>query len=109
VITLLRAVRYIVRNRVPGDFVECEVWRGGSMMAIALALQEAGETDRNLLLYDTFTGMSAPTSSDKRYDGVTASSMMASGDMNARVFSYASMDDVKANMTSTRYPPGRIH
>jgi O-methyltransferase len=108
VVTLLRAVRYIVRNRVPGDFVECGVWRGGSMMGIALALQEAGETDRNLLLYDTFTGMSAPTSSDKRYDGVTASSMMASGDRNARVFSYASLDDVKANMTSTGYPPERI-
>src|SRR3984893_1033013 len=33
---------------------------------------------------------------------------MASRGKDARGFAYASMNDVKANMTSTRYPPERI-
>src|SRR5262249_27923598 len=35
---LLNAVAYIANNKIPGDFAECGVWRGGSMMAVALAL-----------------------------------------------------------------------
>jgi O-methyltransferase len=109
IITLLRAVQYVVRNRIAGDFVECGVWRGGSMMAVALALQEAGETGRELFLYDTFAGMSAPTSSDKRFDGAAAADLLASGDRSSRVFAYASLEDVRANMASTGYPPDKIH
>src|SRR5450631_1774699 len=42
----IRAVDYIVRNDVPGDFVECGVLRGGSAMAMVLALK--GHTPRTL-------------------------------------------------------------
>src|SRR5439155_6030841 len=35
---LARAVEYIVSRPVNGAFVECGVWRGGSVMAIALTL-----------------------------------------------------------------------
>src|SRR3546814_13908062 len=35
VMALVEAVRYLVRAEVPGDFVECGVWRGGSSMAMA--------------------------------------------------------------------------
>src|SRR5205807_2446965 len=54
---LYSATRYIVANDVPGDFVECGVWRGGSMMLVALTLLRLGRTDRALWLYDTFDGM----------------------------------------------------
>jgi O-methyltransferase len=109
VISLVRAVQYLVGNRIPGDFVECGVWRGGSMMAVALALRAAGQTDRNLFLYDTFAGMSAPTSKDKRYDGTTASELLEVGGPGARVFAYASLEDVKTNLAATGYPAERIH
>ena len=33
-----RAVDYIVQAQVPGDFVECGVWRGGSAMTAAISL-----------------------------------------------------------------------
>ena len=42
---LIEAVRYVVRYDVPGDIVECGVWRGGSMQAAALTLLEAGATE----------------------------------------------------------------
>src|SRR5690606_25041052 len=50
---LCDAVTYIVRNGIEGDFAECGVWRGGSVMAAALTLQRLGDTSRNLYLYDT--------------------------------------------------------
>lgn len=61
---LLDSVEYIVKRNIPGAFAECGVWRGGSIMAIVLKLQELGVTDRDIYLYDTFEGMTAPTAVD---------------------------------------------
>ncbi len=37
-IALIQSVRYLTRQNIRGCFVECGVWRGGSSMAMALAL-----------------------------------------------------------------------
>jgi O-methyltransferase len=60
VYSLIHAVEYVVRNAIPGAFVECGVWRGGSMMAIALTLLDLAVTSPDLYLFDTFEGMSKP-------------------------------------------------
>ncbi|MDP1793037.1 MAG: TylF/MycF/NovP-related O-methyltransferase, partial [Acidimicrobiales bacterium] len=57
VIALVDAVRYVANRGVPGAIVECGVWRGGSMMAVAMTLLEQGDTSRDLYLFDTFTEM----------------------------------------------------
>jgi O-methyltransferase len=61
---LVDAVRYCVRREVPGAFAECGVWRGGSVLAMVLTLQELGASDREVYLYDTFEGMTRPTEHD---------------------------------------------
>ena len=61
---LVETVRYVVANDIQGDFVECGVSRGGSSMAVAMVFMELGDTSRELYLYDTFEGMSAPTEED---------------------------------------------
>src|SRR5262245_31770269 len=38
VYSLVGAVRYVVSSAVPGAIVECGVWRGGSMLAVARTL-----------------------------------------------------------------------
>lgn len=106
---LVYAVRYVTRHRVPGDVVECGVWRGGSMLAVAKTLIEAGDTDRHLHLYDTFEGMSEPTEHDRRHDGRSASEMLAASDRSAGVWAYASLEDVRATMGQSAYPADRIH
>ena len=63
---VLQAVRYVHARRIPGDFVECGVWRGGSSMAAAMAFALAGDTRRTLHLFDTFAGMNQPTADDRR-------------------------------------------
>ncbi len=48
---LIEAVKYVIQNNISGDFVECGVWKGGSMMAIAETLVQLGVTNRQLYLY----------------------------------------------------------
>ncbi|NEE49220.1 methyltransferase, partial [Streptomyces sp. SID8455] len=60
------ATRYIARHNIPGDIVECGVWRGGSMQACARTLLSVGETERELYLFDTYEGMTEPTAEDLR-------------------------------------------
>lgn len=55
------AVAYIIKRRVPGALVECGVWRGGSVLAMILTLQDLGVTDRDVYLFDTFEGMTEPS------------------------------------------------
>jgi O-methyltransferase len=61
---LVEAVRYCERRGVPGAFAECGVWLGGSVLAMILTLQGLGTDDRDIYLYDTFEGMTAPTEHD---------------------------------------------
>src|SRR5439155_3698889 len=63
-VALIEAVRYLSRAGVAGSIVECGVWRGGSMMAAALTLMGLGDTGRELVLLDTFTGMTEPSEHD---------------------------------------------
>jgi len=106
---LIYAVRYVVRNRIEGDIVECGVWRGGSMMAAAKTLLSTGDAERHLHLYDTFEGMSEPTEHDHRYDGRSAAEMLAATERDAPIWAYASLEDVQQAMGETAFPAERIH
>lgn len=106
---LTDAVRYVCQHRIPGDLVECGVWRGGSMMAAALTLMAEGETNRHLYLYDTFAGMSSPSESDKSFDGRTAQAQLDSEPVNTGIWCHASIEEVKENLFSTGYPNENLH
>jgi len=61
---LYSGVNYVLDRNIPGDFVECGVWRGGSSLLVALMLKEKAIKDRKVILYDTFSGMPTPTEFD---------------------------------------------
>ena len=108
---LIDAVNYIVTNKIHGAFVECGVWKGGSIMAMALTLKNLGDESRDLYLYDTFSGMSAPTDVDvsiheqKAYD-IFSEKKTSEGSSN---WLFSSLDEVKENMFSIGYPKRKIH
>jgi hypothetical protein len=106
---LIVAVRHVADHGIPGAVVECGVWRGGSMQAIARTLLERGDDDRELHLFDTFEGMPAPTEQDRRFDGAPADALLAEKPRTAWVWAVASLEDVKAGMAETGYPAQRIH
>ena len=111
VTTLADAVEYVLGAGIPGDFVECGVWRGGSSMAVALTLLRLGAHDRRLWLYDTFGRMPAPGPRDRDYAGRGVAGHEASMLGEAGL----SLTEVQAAMRSTgfpaeqiRYVPGRV-
>lgn len=65
-VTLYRQVRHLERQRVPGAFVECGVWKGGAVATMALANQDAGAPARDLHLFDAFDDICEP---DPAIDG----------------------------------------
>lgn len=73
---LYNAVHYVLDREIPGDFVECGVWKGGSSLLVSLILQERGETGRSVYLYDTFAGMPPPTDDDVDMYGAPAAETM---------------------------------
>ena len=60
---LIQAIRYIEGNGIPGDIVECGVWRGGNLVIAGLLRRRMG-FQRQIWAYDTFAGMTPPTSAD---------------------------------------------
>jgi O-methyltransferase len=107
-IALVDAIRYVCRYRLPGAIVECGVWRGGSSMAAALALQTVGDTSRDMFLYDTFTGMTLPTECDRDFEGKFAVDHLRETPKGTGVWCEAGLDDVRANLASTGYPQDRL-
>ena len=108
---LITAVEYVVANDLPGAFVECGVWKGGSMMAVALTLLQLGDTSRELRLYDTFEGNPTPGAVDVQYDDRPASEFLAGRQKTTEdpYWAYSPLDAVKRNMLSTGYPEAKIH
>ncbi len=108
---LFQAIHYIEQRRILGSFVECGVWRGGSSMMAALTLQESRSTDRDLYLYDTYQGMSAPTARDEKADGSVDASAKYQALKNGETvdWCYAPFEDVRSNLRSTGYPSQKTH
>ncbi|OBB14048.1 hypothetical protein A5662_07230 [Mycobacteriaceae bacterium 1482268.1] len=104
IFALCHAVEYVVTSEIPGEIVECGVWKGGSMMAAALTLRAMGTTDRRLNLFDTFDGMSAPGEVDRDFRGAYASDLLASAGPDSSVLARSPLQEVAANIEKTGYP-----
>lgn len=110
VFALIEAVKYLVASGVDGDFVECGVWCGGSVMAMALTLIDLG-AERDCHLFDTFAGMSAPMDDDVTVSGEAAASRFEARklDENSSDWCRSSVSDVRKNVLSTGYDMSRLH
>ena len=109
--TLIHGVKYIVQNNIPGDIVECGVWRGGSVMAIGKTLLSLNHSNRHLYLYDTFEGMPRPSTDDVSYEGTEAVRIFEKeriSDLSSN-WLCATLDEVKNAVYSIGYDKERIH
>ena len=104
---LIQAVRYDSANAIPGAIVECGVWKGGSMPAVARALVQLHDTSRDPYLFDTFQSMSEPTPRDLDYSGKLASRPLHE---NSRLkCAGAPLRAVEKVLHDTSYPTSKIH
>jgi O-methyltransferase len=84
--------------RLPGDFVECGVYKGGTAMLSARTLRDLGATNKPFHLFDTFEGMPANADNDASGHG--------RGD-----FGDTSLEAVQSRMrefTNVQFHPGYI-
>jgi O-methyltransferase len=107
----IRAMDYVVNHTIPGDIVECGVWRGGSSMAMVLAVE--GHAPKTVWMYDTYAGMTDATDVDLSNAGVSAAKLLAAAKQHeiperSLVWAFASLEDVRRNMGMTGYPMNSI-
>lgn len=107
---LIDATRYLVRHGIEGSVVECGVWRGGSMMAVAKTLRRLSAPARKLYLFDTFEGMPAPGEKDRSNTGDLAKDEFEKRrrSEDSSDWCYSSLDEVRANVRSTGYPDAAV-
>lgn len=107
---LVNAVKYVINSNIAGDIVECGVWRGGSMMAVAHTLQSLGKCDIDLYLFDTYKGMTEPTSVDISFQGKFAKKEFQQIKRNneGSEWCFASLEEVQRNLYSTGYDKDRL-
>jgi O-methyltransferase len=111
IVGLMDAVQYVVENRIEGSIVECGVWRGGSVVVAALTLLELGDTSRDIYLYDTFEGMSAPSDRDRLADGTLAADILGRTERrdDGGIWAMSPLEGVKKQVLATGYPAERLH
>lgn len=110
IVALIRATKYLEKNNIIGDIVECGVWKGGSVGACVLTLNELKKTDRKIWLFDTFEGMNTPSEVDYDINGKLASDRMdVENKETSWIWAKAQLDLVKNNVYSFGYPTEKIN
>ena len=117
----LDAVIQVNKEKIPGDIVECGVWKGGMSMSMAI-VNLRYDTQRHFWLFDTFEGLPEPTSefdderAKKHYSDLNAGLMtekvknsLVNRGMEEGKWNYGPLDVVKNNMRYTTYPSENIH
>lgn len=83
----------ILESSVPGCFVECGVWKGGSSAIMGLALRHA-RVKRELHLFDSFEGLPEPSDLDGQA-AIDYSDGRSSGDLSPIRKCEAVLSDVR--------------
>lgn len=110
IVSLIRAIKHIEKNKIGGEIVECGVWKGGSIMAVLKVLNELKSFDRDIYLYDTFEGMSEPTELDESFRGESATTAyLTKNEFWNRIECLSSLQEVQDNVKSINYPTAKIH
>ena len=102
-ITLVRfdnirnCIESILRDGVPGDFIEAGVWRGGASIFMRGVLKVHGVTDRNVWAADSFEGLPVPDAEQSPLEA-----KVQSGPVMQKLFHNfaAGLDEVKRNFAA---------
>jgi hypothetical protein len=108
----INAVKHIVTNKIPGDIIECGVYKGGQIMAMILTLLTYDIKNREIYLYDTFEGVPMPEPWEKavKHGGSAVKRYKKfEREDGSSGWCRSELDEVKNNVLSLQYPEKRIH
>jgi O-methyltransferase len=66
--SLQRSVETVLADDIPGDLVECGVWRGGASILMRAVLEAYGDETRCVWLADSFAGVPRPDTANYKAD-----------------------------------------
>jgi O-methyltransferase len=113
---LERLIKIVNFNNLPGDIVECGVWKGGCSMWMMLC-QKQYHMHRNFYLYDTFDGMTFPDSEKDEKEAVDTYNVIKEGKYHRNYdswhkqnkWAFAPIEFVKANINVIQYDASKIN
>lgn len=90
----------VIKENIPGDFVECGVFKGGGIILMSSVINNK-KVKKKVWAYDTFKGMTKPDEYDKDYANEDAMIHWKTFKKdNYNNWCYASLTDVKNNLKS---------
>jgi hypothetical protein len=101
---LYESVIYLNEHRIDGAYVECGVFKGGSVMNMALT-QLNFDKKVHIHLYDTFEGMTPEGQYDVNYKGVSATRILKHHSKKC----ISSLTEVQKNVSLAHYPEEYLH
>lgn len=98
-VSTLKACNYVVDNGVLGDFVEAGVWRGGHGLIAGKVFQNCS-SDRQVWMFDTFGGMTEPSSVDRESNSgrIAIDHFKESQQPDHNDWCYSALGEVKNNI-----------
>jgi hypothetical protein len=98
------AVRYVLRNKIKGAFVECGV-EYGRMEKIWIDELRMNSEERDIYLYDTFSGMTVPSAKDYLSDDYLCDSMRNQFNHRGSVMNYWNVHKISNTLNEWCYCP----
>lgn len=97
----LLACKHAIESKIPGDFVECGVWRGGNAL-IAAWMFKKYQVNKKVYLFDTFQGMTKPSKKDQHLikGNDPMQKFLDKQKDSHNEWCYASLEDVKSHFKS---------
>lgn len=92
--SLRSCIATVLADKVPGDFIETGVWRGGATIFMRAMLKVHGVTDRTVWVADSFEGLPVPDAEKFPVEAKAVAGPMMKTQMNNLA---ASLEDVQAN------------
>lgn len=91
-------LKYVISRKIVGDFVECGTWRGGNGIVAARFFALYNE-NRQIHLFDTFTGMTEPSELDWKLSNrqPAKQKFLENQQDTHNDWCYASLEDVQKN------------
>jgi len=98
---LQRCIEEVLHKHIPGDLIECGVWRGGATIFMRAVLKAYGDVQRQVWVADSFKGL--PPADAENYP-------VDKGDRLHRFQQLAvSVEEVKANFTRYGLLDDQVH
>jgi len=99
---LTKCIKYIHKNKIDGDLVECGVWQGGNLILMKRLIDHFG-LNKSIYGYDTFEGMSPAGEHDINIENERASKLLNNEkkieNLDAKnIWCFSGIDTVKKNL-----------